>query len=64
MSEADVFPPSPHKILLATDLSARCDRALDRAGILADRWDAELVALHVIEDRAALQRRSDTRAPS
>jgi nucleotide-binding universal stress UspA family protein len=64
MSEVQLIPPSPRKILLATDLSARCDRALDRAGMLADHWDAELVALHVIEDRAALQRRSDARAPS
>lgn len=64
MSEANVIPPAPRRILLATDLSARCDRALDRAGMLADHWDAELVALHVIEDRAALQRRRETRAPS
>ena len=39
----------PQRILLATDLSARCDRALDRAASLAQGWHAELVALHVLE---------------
>lgn len=37
------------RILLATDLSARSDRALDRATMLARREGAELVVLHVIE---------------
>jgi nucleotide-binding universal stress UspA family protein len=32
--------------------------------MLADEWDSELVALHVIEDTGALQRRSDISAPS
>lgn len=35
-------------ILLATDLSCRCDRALDRATMLAVEWRARLVVLHVI----------------
>lgn len=39
----------PQKVLLATDLSARCDRALDRAASLAAQWQASLVVLHVIE---------------
>lgn len=39
----------PRKILLATDLSARCDRALDRAALLAARWKAELLAVHALE---------------
>ncbi len=39
----------PKKILLATDLSARCDRALDRALALAGDWQAELVVVHVLE---------------
>ena len=48
-------PPSwingtPRKILLATDLSARSDRALDRAAALALQWQSELVVLHVLED--------------
>lgn len=39
----------PRRILLATDLSARCDRALDRAAALATAWQAELVAVHARE---------------
>lgn len=39
----------PKRVLLATDLSARCDRALDRAVMLATEWKAELIILHVIE---------------
>lgn len=37
------------QILLATDLSARCDRALDRAIQLARQWGAELTILHAVE---------------
>jgi nucleotide-binding universal stress UspA family protein len=40
----------PKKIILATDLSPRCDRALDRAATLAAQWQTELVALHVLEE--------------
>lgn len=39
----------PMRILLSTDLSARCDRALDRAAQLAAEWGAELIALKVVE---------------
>ncbi len=39
------------KILLATDLSARCDRALCRAAMLAAQWRSSLIVLHVVEDR-------------
>lgn len=39
----------PRHILIATDLSPRCDRALDRAAALARQWDAELVILHVVD---------------
>jgi nucleotide-binding universal stress UspA family protein len=56
--------PLPSKILLATDLSARCDRALDRAATLANQWQAELVVLHAIEDPSALQRRNEARKPT
>lgn len=42
-------PARPERILLATDLSHRCDRALDRAADLARRWDAELVVIHALE---------------
>lgn len=40
----------PKKILLATDLSPRCDRALDRAVLLAELWQAKLFILNVLED--------------
>lgn len=39
----------PKKLLLATDLSCRCDRALDRAAALARDWGARLVVVHAIE---------------
>jgi nucleotide-binding universal stress UspA family protein len=38
------------KVLLATDLSARCDRALERAVAIAANTHAHLVILHVIEE--------------
>lgn len=41
------MPPST--ILLATDLSCRCDRALDRAAQLAAEWSAKLVVVHALE---------------
>lgn len=44
---------SPKRVLLATDLSARCDRALDRAAQLANNWSAELVALNILESAQA-----------
>ena len=44
---------TPHRLLLATDLSARCDRALDRAAQLAGEWQAELVALNVLDPAAS-----------
>ena len=36
-------------ILLVTDLSPRCDRALDRAALLAHQHGLELIALHVVQ---------------
>ena len=48
MTTGTKFTP-PHTILIATDLSARCDRALDRAVHLARRWKARLIALSVVE---------------
>ncbi|TWI08204.1 universal stress protein [Aerolutibacter ruishenii] len=44
---ADSAPP--RRILLATDLTSACDRALDRAVALARHWDAALHLLHVVE---------------
>ena len=43
---------SPKKIVLATDLSARCDRALDRAVQLAGEWRSKLVVMTVVETPA------------
>jgi nucleotide-binding universal stress UspA family protein len=40
----------PKKILLATDLSPRCDRAFDRAVALASAWNAQLVAVHAMAE--------------
>ncbi len=40
----------PRRILLATDLSSRSDRALDRATQLALTWDAELLIVHALEE--------------
>ena len=41
-------------ILLATDLSFRCDRALDRVVQLARQWRTRIVALHVLEQTAEM----------
>lgn len=45
------MPPNipPKRILLATDLSGRGDRALDRATQLANQWGAELLVVHALE---------------
>lgn len=40
----------PQHILLATDLSCRCDRALDRAMWLAKLWNAHLHIVHALEE--------------
>ena len=39
---------TPKRLLVATDLTPACDRALDRALQLARAWGAELHVLHVI----------------
>ena len=49
MSVEDLALTPPQKILLATDLSSRGDRALDRAAQLARQWDAELIVVHALE---------------
>lgn len=41
----------PHKILLATDFSARSDRAEARALALARQYDCKLLVLHVLEGK-------------
>ncbi|MFG1347741.1 universal stress protein [Xanthobacter autotrophicus DSM 431] len=53
---------APKSILLATDLSPRCDRALDRALLLSQQWQASLVVLHVLEGAQGAE--SDWRVPS
>ncbi|WP_268744979.1 universal stress protein [Cupriavidus metallidurans] len=42
----------PASLMLATDLSPRCDRALDRAAGLAQAWKAELIVAHVLDPAA------------
>lgn len=49
MNDANGPDGQPKTILLATDLGARCDRAMDRAAALADGWGARIVAVHAIE---------------
>ncbi len=43
-------PGAPRNILLATDLSARGDRALERALFISRRHGARLTILHVLEE--------------
>lgn len=40
---------APKHIALATDLSHRCDRALDRALLVAKAWHAELTVIHALD---------------
>lgn len=49
MPDTDGTGPLPRKLLLATDLSCRCDRALDRAIALCRDWQAELVVVHALD---------------
>lgn len=42
----DLVPP--RRIALATDLSHRCDRALDRALLVAKAWQAGLAVIHAL----------------
>ena len=49
MAEKHWSSARPKKILLATDLSGRGDRALDRATQLASHWHAELLVVHAVE---------------
>lgn len=53
MPERNQVKSPPRKILLATDLSSRGDRALDRAAQLARQWEAQLHIVHVIDRRSA-----------
>lgn len=40
--------PRPQRIFMASDLSARCDRALARAALLAQAWHSDLPVAHVV----------------
>ncbi len=40
-------------ILLATDMTARCDRAFDRALMLAKAWNTRLIVVHVLDPKQA-----------
>lgn len=46
-------------ILVATDLSARSDRAVDRAVFLAYQWTARLIVLHAVERGSRLETKPD-----
>lgn len=59
MSEPQAPGGLPQTILLATDLSARCDRAHARAVQLARQWNADLIVLHVLEGEASKLRDVD-----
>lgn len=48
----EIIPTPPRKIMLATDMSCRCDRALDRAAASAREWQADLVVTTVVEDES------------
>jgi len=61
---ADWQTASPKRILLATDLSCRCDRAQDRAAQLARLWNAKLFVLNVLEDKHKARRPYWERVPS
>jgi nucleotide-binding universal stress UspA family protein len=41
-------------VVLATDLTARSDRAFDRAVHLARRWNARLLIVHAVEERMSM----------
>ncbi|MFN3618740.1 universal stress protein [Sphingorhabdus sp.] len=42
-------------VLVATDLSARSDRAVDRALMLAEQWGVQLIVLHALEAGSYLE---------
>ena len=54
----------PQRLLLATDLSCRCDRALDRAALLAAEWHARLTVVHAMPAEAASRADKDAFVPA
>lgn len=59
---AEMTIAKPKKILLATDMSSRCDRALDRAVQLAGQFGAELVATYVADPASTPRYHLDRRS--
>lgn len=60
-----IEPTLPKRIFMATDLSARCDRAMARAALLAKAWHSELIIAHVVHAAEVAQRdRPTSNAPS
>jgi nucleotide-binding universal stress UspA family protein len=57
-------PSYPRKVLLATDLSARCDRAFDRAADLCEEWQGTLVVAHALEPEGGNSYASPRNVPS
>lgn len=49
---------SAARIMLATDLSHRCDRALDRAVLIARDWQSELAVVHALQESVGLDEQS------
>lgn len=49
-------PTAPSRIVLASDMSARCDRALDRAAQLAQAWHSDLVVVHAVHAAEVAER--------
>ncbi|MGK2286865.1 universal stress protein [Pedomonas sp. V897] len=47
------MPSESFSVLVATDLSPRCDRAVDRAAQLAAHWGAPLRIIHVLDEKSA-----------
>jgi nucleotide-binding universal stress UspA family protein len=64
MNEQAVHTTTPNRILLATDLSARCDRALDRAAQLARQWRLPLLVVHAAPLTTVESRPATDDAPS
>lgn len=52
MAPPDASQSRPRRLLLATGLGSRSDRAFERAVRLAREWDAELHLLHAVESPA------------
>ena len=55
------MPKAEHTILIATDLSARSDRPMQRAIVLAEQLHASLIVLHVPGTDAGLSAEQDQR---